>query len=333
MIDFENPMAFFLLLLIPLYYFLRRIKFFSKISFPLTMSNWNGSNFEWKQPGRKFLTALIKIFVLGGFICTVIAAANPVLHHQKKVYVSKGADILFVLDTSPSMAAKDISGMTRLSAAKQAIYTLSQENDGASMGLVEMARESAIVVPPTLDRKSFFDRLEKLAVGEMGDGTAIGTGLSCAVFHLSKSTAPKKSIVLITDGENNAGAIHPYTAAHLIKEKNISLYILGIGSRGNFSVEYVNPKTGKVTVGSLESHYDVQNMAQLAGEGGGEFFVIESMNELSQELNSIVKHEAVVQSYHMRNEDQLFFPHFIFFAAVLLALAWIFKRVFLQEMI
>ena len=192
MFEFENPPAFFLLLLIPVLYILRYIKIFSRLSLPLNLSDWNGSNFKWKGNARKFLSVFGRVVCVLFYICLVFAYADPVFHLQQKVYSSKGASIVFVLDVSPSMAAKDIGSQSRLEAAKNSIVSMAEMNSGSELGLVVMAENAAVLVSPTMDRKFFLNRLKTVSVGELGDGTAIGTGLSSAIYHLEKSKSPKK---------------------------------------------------------------------------------------------------------------------------------------------
>ncbi len=333
MIAFENPAAFLWLLLLPILFFLRALKIFVPLTLPLVLGDWHGKYFSWKKNLRYFVSVLVTLLALLAFVFAIIAAAEPVVHHQEKVYSSRGSDILFVLDTSPSMAAQDIGTGNRIQAAKQAIRMLVQNNTGASVGLVEMARDAALVVPPTIDRSLFLNKLDSIVVGELGDGTAIGIGLSCAIFHLESSSAPKKTIVLITDGENNYGAIHPFTAAHLAKEKNISLYILGLGTNDTVPLEYVDPKTGRVYSGFLESHYDSAAVAQIALEANGKFFQIENMSSLIQALDSVSKNEGVVQSYQIKNTDKKYNSVFIFIAGILILIAIFLKRICLQEVL
>ena len=252
------------------------------------------------------------------------------VRHQEKVYISRGADVLFVVDSSPSMAAKDIAGLSRLEAAKQAIVTLASENGGCSLGLVAMAKEAVLLVPPTMDRDFFLRRLDGLLVGELGDGTAIGTGLATAVYHLEHSMASKKAIVLITDGENNAGSINPYTASRLAEEKGISLYVLGLGTGGAVALEYTDPKTGKFYSGYFQSGYDGQALSRLAAAGGGSFFSVESMDSLRLAFSSIHKAASLVQSYRMRSYDSDY-DVCLFAAGILLAAAWVIKRLLLRE--
>lgn len=333
MVEFENPAAFFLLLLVPVLYFLRYVKVFSGIEFPLVLCDWQGETFRWKKMTRSFCYLLVRFFNICSFILLVVAYARPVVHHQKKVYSSRGSDIIFVVDTSPSMAAKDIAGMSRLDAAKKAIHTLADENDGDCFGIVEMAKDAAVVVPPTMDRNVFFNRLDSMLVGEMGDGTAIGTGLSCAAFHLEKSTAPRKAVVLISDGENNAGSINPNTAAKFLESKHVSLYVLGIGTKGYVPIEYVDPKTGHLYSGYMESDYDSQSLSLIAAAADGSFFNIETLNALSNAFNSLSKNESVVQSYLVKNYNTEYYSILLLISACLFVFAWFIRRIILQEVL
>ncbi len=333
MLTFENPAAFFFLLPLPLLFLLRALGLFRRISFPLTLSDWGGKTFAWREVGRKFAGLASQVLCGAGYLLLVIAFANPLIHHQEKVYTSKGSDILFVLDTSPSMAAKDIANMTRLEAAKVGIHTLVKANKGASFGLVAMASEAAALVPPTNDHDLFLQRLDSLVVGGLGEGSAIGVGLSSAVYHLLSSSAPKKCIVLITDGENNAGSIHPETAAMLALEKGITLYTFGIGTRGAVPIEYIEPETGRVRSGYYESEFDSRPLEEIARLAGGQYFGIENTMALADALSSISQMEATAQTFYLRTADEYFWHLFLLAAAIVLAFAWIFKRLLLGEVL
>ena len=307
---FDNPVAFFLLLFIPLLYILRYLKIFKKLSFNLSLGDWNGENFKWNSPLRNVTSVTIRLMFATSYILAVFACANPVIHKQTKIYTSRGSDILFVIDTSPSMAARDMGNLTRLEAAKLSVKEVLKDNTGDSIGLVEMAKDAAIVVVPTIDRERFFSSLDSLSVGELGDGSAIGMGLSCAALHLEHSSAEKKAVVLITDGENNAGTIHPLTASRLLKEKNISLYVFGLGTSGTAPLEYTDPK-----------------------EADGKFFDTQTISSLSQALNNMSQNEKSTQSYHLKNQN-IFLYHILLYVSLLLfAAAWILRRIILREVL
>ena len=331
--DFHNPAAFLLLLLIPVLYFLRGIGFFSRMSLVATVSDWEGNSFSWNKKIRNFASMLSRCIGCAGFVIAVVALADPVFYRQERVYTSRGTDVMFVLDISPSMAAKDIGGITRLEAAKHAVSFLVGDNLGATFGLVVMGEEAAIVIPPTVDKKIFLERLDTVSIGNLGNGTAIGTGLATAVFHLSSSVAPKKCIVLITDGENNAGAIHPETSAELAHRNNIILYTLGVGTSGSVPIDYVDPRTGKSYTGFLNSSFDASSLRQIAQTGGGRFFEIQSISDFSLALSVIIKNQSVVQTYHSKTVNYDFYDKLIFVSAILFVLCWFIRRIVLKEFI
>lgn len=330
-VDFMNPSAFLLLLLIPIFFIGQKIGLFTHVTFPLTFSDWEGYVFSWHSKRIKFAEGLSFFFVLIGFFCVVISFAEPVIHHQQKVYTTRGTDILFLLDTSPSMASRDINGNTRFDAARKAIHTLMENNNGTSYGLVCMGSEAAVMVPVTTDQGTFFSRLDSLVLGTLGEGTAIGTGLSSAVYHLSASNAPKKCIVLITDGENNAGEIHPETAARLALDNNIALYVFGIGTRGSVPIEYNDPLTGKNYSGYLDSNFDSASLEKIARDANGFYYGIETLSSMESALSVMIKRQAVTQSHYLRTIDDFYYDKFLFVAMICFIATWFIRYVCLKE--
>ncbi|WP_288584862.1 VWA domain-containing protein [uncultured Treponema sp.] len=328
---FENPTAFLFLAAIPALFILRQLKIFKKVSFPVVFADWKGKSFVWKGKVSVFFNALSVFLGIAGYISLVCAFADPVIQKQEKIYTSKGADILFVLDTSPSMAARDIANMTRLDAAKQGIRTLVNNNRGAAFGLVAMASEAAAIVPPTVDHELFLRRLDSLVTGGLGEGTALGIGLSSAVYHLIASSAPKKCIVLITDGENNAGSIHPDTAANLAVQNGITVYTFGIGTKGTVPIEYVDPNSGKVHSGYYDSEFDSSSLEEIALAGGGTYFGIESTAAFAEALNSVSRKQNVLQTFHYKSSNRQLYSYFLIFSAIVFFAAWFIRRILLKE--
>ena len=333
MTNFENPAAFFLLILIPALYILRYLKIFNRITFPAVLADWEGYHFEWKGHPQKFLSVLANIFFTTGFLISIAALAAPVLSNQEKVYTSLGTDIVFVVDTSPSMSAKDVDGGQRIDAAKNAIYLLSSKNDGCRYGLVGLGSNAAVLVPPTSDFTFFSERLSQITAGSFGNGSAIGDGLSTAVCHLVSSSAQKKCIVLLTDGENNAGEIHPETAAQLAADNDITIYVVGIGSKGKVPIEYTDPVTKRLYSGYLDSNFNPASLKKISEIAGGKYFEALTLNELSEILNSVSKEEAVSQTFTYRTVTRLYYQKFLSVAIILFMLAWFIRRILLKEMV
>ena len=168
MLEFQNPAAFLLLLLVPLLFLLRYLKIFRKLTFMAVLSDWNGKAFTWNGKVRKFLSWLAKLILFTGFLTAVTALADPVITHQEKVYTSLGTDIVFVVDTSPSMAAKDMGDISRLDSAKLAIHSVVKEYDGCRFGMVVLGSEASVLIPPTSDLPSFTGRIDGIVVGMLG---------------------------------------------------------------------------------------------------------------------------------------------------------------------
>jgi len=333
MLQFNHPGAFFLLLCLPALLILRKLGIFRRFSFPLILSDWEGSAFEWHRPFFRFASAVSHTILGIGYLSAIISLADPVLVHQQKVYTTRGSDILFVVDTSPSMAALDIGTGTRLDAAITVISQLATTQDGAFYSLVAMGSEAALIVPPTQDTELFLNRIHNLHVGELGDGTAIGTGLATGVYHLAKSSAPEKCIILLTDGENNSGAIHPVTAANLAASNGISVYTVALGTQGNVPVEYTDPNTGKIYSGYLDSHFDSSSLSILAAATGGTSYTVESLPVLYDTIGTVIKKEAVAQSYQLHNTTTSYHRWFLFLSAACILVSWIIRRLYLKELI
>lgn len=329
--SFQNPAAFILLLFIPLLYLLRKLKFFTRISFPAVLGDWGGKTFEWNDRSLKFFGVLAKVFSFAAFFLVVAAFADPVVSSQQKVYTSYGTDMMFVIDVSPSMAAKDMDGNSRLDIAKKTVINLIAQNDGVRLGIVALGSNASVLVPPTTDHRVVVQRLSELQIMMLGGGSAIGDGLSTAVCHMVSSSAPNKCIILMTDGESNAGSIHPETAASLAKDNKISIYVMGIGTKGVVSIEYQDPTTGKIISGRYDSNFNASSLRKIATLANGKYFETKTAEDLVSTVFNVTKKESVVQNFTYKTTNKLLYDTFLFWGILLFTLAWIIKIVFLHE--
>ncbi len=333
MFSFENPFSLLLLLLPLLYFVLKKLNILKKTSLPLTLQNWNGIQFNWNNKYFSIMRLISALFFLSAYFLLVVSLANPILIKQEKIYTTRSSEIIFVIDTSPSMASIDIANGNRLDAAKQAIKRIVTENKGAAYGIVSCATESALLVPPTMDTNTFFNGLNSMTIGELGDKTSLGLGISMAIYHLLSSHAPQKTIVLLTDGESNSGSVHPETAAKLAADNDIILYIAGIGTSGSVPIEYIDPNTGKVFSGYLDSSFDSGSLRNLAKITDGKYFSIQSLGELSEALQTISTESISAQTYYIKQVESSLYQSTLFFCALFFVFAWIIRRVIIQEVL
>lgn len=331
--DFQNPLTFLLLLIIPLLYILRKLKLFSRISFPAVLSDWGGKPFEWDEKAQIILSKISKACVIAGFLFAVFALSDPVISRQEKVYTSLGTDVVFVIDSSPSMSASDINGYSRIDAAKNTIIKIINENDGIRVGIVAFGSDASVFVPPTTDHQTVIKRLAEIKIGILGENSSIGDGLSTAVCHLATSSAPNKCIILLTDGENNGGTIHPETAATLAKSKKITIYVVGIGSKGNVHFEYEDPVAGTIKYGDYNSNFNSASLRKIASLADGRYFEVKTSDELIKVIDNVTKKENVVQNFTYRIVKEQLYDKFLFWAILFISAAWIIKRIFLNEIV
>ncbi|MDR3170982.1 MAG: VWA domain-containing protein [Treponema sp.] len=263
--------------------------------------------------------------ITGSFLL-FIAAAGPLVISTETVWRNRGMDILFVVDISPSMAAQDMAGASRFDMARKLVHDFAANRPSDAIGLVAVGNDAALLIPPTVDRSSLFARLESLGIAELGDGTALGMGLATAAFHLRNSTAPRRVVVLITDGENNAGAIHPETAAALLPELGAALWVIGVGSDGEVPINYVDPVTKMRRIGTFESRFDPASLKAIAEKAGGVYIGAPSVDTFAAAFSRIDQGEmSVGRSGTLTRTRSLAVP-FIISALVLLTLVRIIRR-------
>ena len=107
------------------------------------------------------------------------------------------------------------------------------------------------------------------------------SGIATAVAHAARSSAPEKQIILLTDGENNAGSMDPATAARTAARFGIALSIIGVGSPGEAPVTYVDPVTHEKLSGIYRSDFNGASLEALSRTGGGNYYGAENRAALA----------------------------------------------------
>ncbi|MCL2230640.1 MAG: VWA domain-containing protein [Treponema sp.] len=314
--SFDDPfIAFFTLILVPvgaLVYHRLKNPFVAAI--PLGAPG--GVPFKTSQVSG--LVRLLKFLEVTGIFLLCFSAAGPAIKISEMVFLNRGADIIFIFDVSPSMAALDMDGKSRFTVGRDLIRSFANNRPSDSIGLVAVGEDAALLVPPTADRNALEHRLEQLQPGELGDGTALGMGISVAAFHLDKSNAKRKVAVLITDGENNAGAIHPETAAGLIHEIGVSFWVIAAGSAGEVPIDYTDPNTKIRLTGIFDSRYDVDSLRRLALSGNGTFIYAPNIETFSSAFSQLDDGEITIQRTRIINRRHSLSFEFLLISVILL---------------
>lgn len=299
-----------------------------RIPFPAVLSG------EDKIQRNRFgavLSRTADFFFWISIVAFIAAAAGPKHMAREEVYLNRGADIIFVIDESPSMAAQDFKPGNRFEAAKTMIASFIENRKNNYIGLVTFGEEAELQLPPTKDYGTLLARLKTLRPGRLGDETAIGLGIGVACSHLQYSRAPERIIVLLTDGENNAGDVSPLQAAEIASALDTTVYTCGIGRRGETAVEYDDPETGEVIRGTFTSYYNEQLLQDIAERTGGVFFSAPTEKMLKEmfEIIDRIESEHVETGFVHREYEK--FKLFLIPGLLLLFVSRLIRLVLLRE--
>lgn len=280
----------------------------------------------------------------------VIGLARPVkANEQSRIFV-EGIAIELVVDRSGSMQAMDFARrgreMDRLDAVKLVASEFIGGGEGLKgrkddlIGLVTFSRFADSLSPPTLDHDYLIDVLKRIRpAGGNEDGTAIGDGVALAVERLrdlgeSRGVDPTRRIksrviILLTDGENNAGDIDPIIAAEMAKTLGIRLYTIGVGSRGMAPMPVQTP-FGRQYVNQPVS-IDEELLQAMAEMTGGEYFRAtdeRSLRDIYERIDALEKTATEERRYRQSTSlavesitiEGVSIPPLLLGAAILLAL-------------
>lgn len=230
-INFAHPGLLLLLVVLPLWSWWRRRAapqraiVFSRVSVLAVGPQPALSSVRWLP--------WLRGVAMAGFI---VAAAQPRSGARADRVASEGIDIAMVVDISSSMLAEDFQPQNRIEVAKEKVKRFVAGRTTDRVGLVAFSGEALTQVPLTTDYPVVLAAIDNLQVGQLDDGTAIGTAIATAANRLRTAPGRSRVMVLLTDGENNRGAIDPRTAAQAAGAFGVRIYAIGVGSEGMAAV-------------------------------------------------------------------------------------------------
>ncbi len=214
-------------------------------------------------------------------VLLVLALARPQSGASLESVSSLGVDIVVAMDISGSMRAEDFQPDNRLAVAKRTVRQFVDGRPGDRIGLVVFASVAATRCPLTLDHPMLRQFLEEVDFApEEQQQTAIGLGLATAVNRLRESEAKSKVVVLLTDGENNAGQIGPSAAAEAARALGIKVHTVGVGSDG--PVPYPIRRGNRVERQAIEFNLDEELLQEISAATGGEAFLATDADALAR---------------------------------------------------
>jgi Ca-activated chloride channel family protein len=208
-------------------------------------------------------------------VLVALAMAGPQAGSAATRVHREGVDVMLAVDVSGSMLAEDFelpSGRaSRLDVVKAVVKDFVAARTEDRVGLVLFGARAYTQCPLTLDHGWLLQNLERAQVGLIEDGTAIGAGLATATNRLRASTAKSKIVVLLTDGQQNAGRITPQTAAEAAAALGIKVYTIGAGTRGMAPFP-TRDLFGNKIYRPVQVDVDEETLRAVAATTGGRYF-------------------------------------------------------------
>ena len=270
----HDPLWFLALLVLPLSFWLRGRRRVPVLLVPFAAA--------WHRPSLAAASRWPTGLAVAGLILLVAALARPQHVEDKREVRSEGYDIMLAIDLSSSMLAEDYERggdrINRLQAIKPVIQAFIEKRPSDRIGIVLFSGRAYTMAPLTTDHDWLAAQLERVKIGLIEDGTAIGDGLGVALTRLEQAkreSGGKRQgafVILMTDGANNRGALAPMQAATLAKSRNIPIYAIGAGKDGIVPFPVFDDKGNKVGYRRMMSDLDEPALREVAEFTGGKLF-------------------------------------------------------------
>lgn len=312
---FEQPWFLLLAALPPLFWLMGR-----RFQRPPVIRFAAARIFEKATSFRRSWTKVFQntLFYLG-CACLIVALARPQFGTSTNRIRASGIDIMLLLDVSLSMLSEDFSigsrRASRLEVVKEVTEKFIRGRPDDRIGLIAFSGRAYLISPLTLDHTWLIDNLAHLNIRRRGDqtmigsslvedGTAIGSALATAANRLRDKHAKSRIIVLLTDGDNNAGKIPPLTAAEAAAAIGIKIYTIGAGTNGLVPFPH-SDGFGNTYYSEEYMPFKEDTCREIARIGSGVFFRAsdtKTMQEIFNQIDRFEKTDLEVQRFQSYQE-------------------------------
>jgi Ca-activated chloride channel family protein len=306
-LDFHDPLWLLALLALPIVIWLRGRRRVSVLLVPFAAS--------WHRPSLTSQSRWPVSLGMVGLALLIVALARPQRVEDKREVRSEGYDIILSVDLSTSMRAEDYERngerLNRLQAIKPVIQAFIDRRTTDRIGVVLFSGRAYTLAPLTFDHEWLARQLERVRIGMIEDGTAIGDGLGVALTRLEQTRREMGGrrigafIVLLTDGANNRGSLSPQQAAEIAKTRGVPVYTIGAGKDGYVPVPVYDDANRKMGYRRMLSDIDEGSLREMAETTGGKFFRATDTDTIESAFRAIDKAQKIefqAKSYMVTTE-------------------------------
>jgi Ca-activated chloride channel family protein len=257
---------------------------------------------------RSRIGNFVWLFAILAAVLMIVGLARPQRGHSRTEVTANGIDIVLGLDVSGSMQALDFlidnQRINRIEVVKSVVGKFIDERPDDRIGLIAFAGAPYLVSPITLDHDWLQQNLERVTIGGVDDGTAIGSAIAAAVNRLRTTPAKSKVVILLTDGMNNTGKISPLAAAEAARALGVKIYTIGVGVRGKAPIP-VRDEAGNMRLVMAQVDVDEKTLQSIADQTGGKFYRAtdtDSLERIYEQINRLETTAQTVQKFEHYDE-------------------------------
>jgi Ca-activated chloride channel family protein len=269
----------------------------------------------WYRPSVASVSRWPAGLTILGIVLLITALARPQRVEDKREVRTQGYDIMLAIDLSGSMLAEDYERgsvrINRLQAVKPVIQAFINDRPHDRIGIVVFSGRAYTLAPLTFDHDWLGKQIERLKIGLIEDGTAIGDGLGLALTRLEQAAREQSGrrqgafAVLLTDGANNRGALTPMQSAAVAKGRGIPVYTIGAGRDGLVPFPVFDQNNQQIGYRRVMSDLDQNTLIEIANLTGGRAFRADEAKAIENAFESIDRAQKIefqAKSYLLTTE-------------------------------
>lgn len=218
----------------------------------------------------------------------VVALMGPQSIHARSTAQVEGIDLVLTLDLSLSMQAEDIRP-NRFIASKQVVAQFVERRPSDRIGAVVFGRDAYTLMPLTTDHAALITSVAELELGIIdGKGTAIGNAVGVALNRLRRSQAKSKAIILLTDGNSNAGNISPEQAADYAQISGVKVFTILMGQSNDAAVSRGRSAFGLSLIDRGNFPINPKLLQTMAEKTQGKYYQVTDRQGLERSFHAIL---------------------------------------------
>lgn len=214
------------------------------------------------------VVALLALALAG----SALGLARPRWGESSQTVERTGVDIVFLIDTSLSMATADVPP-SRLWLAQSLVRRIAAALPGNRVALVQAEGVGVVMAPLTVDVAVLDLLLDAIEPGSLPvPGTQLSPGLERAIQLFPEGGEKHRVIVLLSDGEDHGPKVEAVISK--LREGGIVLHAIGVGTPHGGPIpvpgrpgEYKRDERGQVVVSRVHD----EPLRALAEASGGLF--------------------------------------------------------------